>query len=125
MTDKITIYHHGSCPLCRAEIGHYRRQAGAENIAFVDVSEAIGDIEPGLTARRAMSRFHVRLPDGSLRSGAAAFAAVWATLPRWRMAARIATLPAVMAVLELGYRLSLLVRPILARGLAATTRSRH
>ena len=122
MADTITIYHDGSCPLCRAEIAHYRQQPGAEKLAFVDVSAGACEVGPGLTARQAMERFHIRLPDGSLRSGAAAFATIWTTLPRWKWAAKAAAVPGMMPILELGYRLSLLVRPVLARRLIASRR---
>ena len=120
MRDRITIYHDGSCPLCRAEIAHYRRQAGADRLAFVDASASGDDLGADLSAGQAMRRFHVRLPDGTLRSGASAFVAVWSTLPRWRWAAGVAAIPGVLPVLELGYRLSLRLRPALARGLIAT-----
>ena len=45
----------------------------------------------------------------------AAFVEVWTRLPRWRWAARIASLPGVLITLELGYRIFLPVRPILSR----------
>ena len=116
--DKLTLYHDGSCPLCRREIDHYRRQDGADGLAFVDVSRPDAAVGPGLERAAAMARFHVRMPDGSLRSGAAGFLAVWGCLPRWRWLAGLARVPGAMPVLEAGYRLSLRVRPRLARALA-------
>lgn len=113
-----TVYYDGSCPLCRAEIGHYRSLEGAEAFCFRDVSQP--DCEPAgdLTRRDAMRRFHVRAADGRLLSGAEAFAEVWRHLPRWRWAARVAALPGVLRVLEAGYRLFLPVRPYISRVLA-------
>ncbi len=61
-----------------------------------------------------MKRFHVRLPDGRLISGAQAFVAIWEELPRWRWAARLAEIPGVTMALEAFYRLFLPVRPFLA-----------
>lgn len=113
------IYFDGACPLCRTEIGHYRRQHGAEALRFVDVSdEAVGigqNLPPGLDRTRALTRFHVLRPDGRLVSGAEAFVAVWAALPRLGWLARLAHLPGMMWMLERGYRLFLPLRPTLSR----------
>ena len=109
-----TVYFDGSCPLCRAEIGYYRRNDHSGSLCFIDVSEASASIPDGLTQRRAMERFHVRSGDGVLLSGAAAFVEVWARLPRWRWAARASALPGILALLELSYRLFLPARPALA-----------
>ena len=109
-----TVYYDGSCPLCRAEIGHYRRKDQSGALCFLDVSEPTAVIPDGLTQQQAMKRFHVRTGRGTIVSGAAAFVEVWARLPGWRWAARAAALPGVLALLELGYRLFLPARPTLA-----------
>ena len=110
-----TVYFDGSCPLCQAEIGYYRRLDQAGAICFVDVS-ATGAVTPdGVTQQGAMARFHVRAADGRILSGAAAFVEVWTRLPQWRWAARVAALPGVLPVLELAYRAFLPVRPYLSR----------
>ena len=110
-----TVYYDGSCPLCRAEISHYRAQQGAAAICFVDVSKQDAPLAEGVSPQQAMARFHVRTSDGSVVSGARAFVSVWRALPRWAWAARIAALPGVTPALELGYRLFLPVRPLLSR----------
>ncbi|MFN0194088.1 MAG: thiol-disulfide oxidoreductase DCC family protein [Aestuariivirga sp.] len=109
-----TVYFDGSCPLCRAEIGHYRRKDRSGALCFIDISKSDALLPDGLTQRRAMDRFHVRAGNGQLLSGAAAFIEVWARLPRWRWAARAAALPGMLALLELSYRLFLPARPTLA-----------
>ena len=68
-----TVDFDGSCPLCRAEIGYYRRKDHSGALCFVDVSDPHALVPDGLSQRRAMERFHVRAGDGALLSGAAAF----------------------------------------------------
>ncbi|WP_456717099.1 thiol-disulfide oxidoreductase DCC family protein [Bradyrhizobium sp. USDA 4353] len=112
-----TVYYDGSCPLCRAEIGYYSRTDQAGALCFVDVSKADAETPDELTQQQAMARFHVRAADGRLLSGAAAFVEVWRRLPRWRWAARVASLPGVLTILELGYRLFLRARPFISRSI--------
>jgi predicted DCC family thiol-disulfide oxidoreductase YuxK len=111
---KSTVYFDGSCPLCRAEIGHYRGADRGAALCFVDVSKADTILPNGLTPRQAMDRFHVQAADGQMFSGAAAFVEVWRRLPRWRWAARAAALPGAIALLEWGYRLFLRFRPFIS-----------
>jgi len=112
---KSTVYFDGSCPLCRAEIGYYRRKDQAGACCFVDVSQDGAVTPEGVTRQSAMERFHVRASDGRVLSGAAAFVEVWTHLPTWRWAARAASLPGVLVALELGYRMFLPVRPVISR----------
>lgn len=112
---KPTVYFDGSCPLCQAEIEHYRRTDRAGAVCFVDVSKTSAETPEGMDRQRAMARFHVRAPDGRVLSGAAGFVEVWRSLPGWRWAARAAALPGVLPLLELGYRMFLPVRPLLSR----------
>jgi predicted DCC family thiol-disulfide oxidoreductase YuxK len=111
---KSTVYFDGSCSLCRAEIGYYRRK-DQDALCFVDISETGAAPPGGITQERAMKRFYVRASNGRVLSGAAAFVEVWTRLPRWRWAARAASLPGAIIALEWGYRLFLPVRPFISR----------
>ncbi len=111
----LTVYYDGACPLCRAEIGHYNAQKGAGAICFLDVSAPTDALPDGLTREAALSRFHVRLSDGRVASGAAGFVEIWRVLPRWRWAAQLASLPGVTFALEIAYRLFLPIRPYLSK----------
>jgi predicted DCC family thiol-disulfide oxidoreductase YuxK len=112
-----TVYFDGACPLCAAEIGVYRRAPVAPGRAprFVDVADPDCALETDLTREAALRRFHVRGPDGRLHSGAAAFVALWRTLPGWRVLARLCDGPLRLRLLEGAYRAFLTVRPILSR----------
>lgn len=110
--EKPTVFFDGACPLCQREMGFYRRQNGADAIEWIDISRCGPDqLAPGLSREAALKRFHIRRPDGSLASGAAAFAELWSRLPRFRAAGRAAGLPGVRHVLEGLYRLFLPIRP--------------
>ena len=111
---KIAVYFDGACPLCSAEIAHYARQRGAQGLTFVDAGDPENPLGCDLPREAALRRFHVRLPDGRLLSGAAAFVEIWRTLPGWRWAARLAQIPGVMAALEGAYRMFLPLRPRLS-----------
>jgi predicted DCC family thiol-disulfide oxidoreductase YuxK len=122
MGSDLTVYYDGGCPLCRAEIGHYQHCRGAERIAFVDVGRDAPQVGlgPDLDRGDALRRFHVRSADGRLVSGAAAFARLWRVLPNWRWLSRLVEvrvfgLPLVLPLAEAAYRLSLPLRPRLAR----------
>lgn len=121
----MTVYFDGSCPLCQAEIAHYRGQDGASQLSFRDVSQPGEHLAPDLVREQAMARFHVRRSDGQLVSGAAAFVSIWRLLPRWRWAARIAALPGMMALLKGAYWLFLPARPALASAFRKVEAWRH
>ena len=112
---KSTVYFDGSCSLCRAEIGYYRREDQDSALCFVDISDTGAMPPEGITQEHAMKRFHVQAGDGRVLSGAAAFVEVWAQLPRWRWAASAASLPGALIALEWGYRSFLPVRPFISR----------
>lgn len=112
--DTLTVLYDGSCPLCRREISHLRglaQQAPASRLCFADVASE--QIDPALAADRArlLARFHVERSDGTRLDGAAAFVAMWARLPGWRWLARLAQVPGMLVMLELAYRLFLMLRP--------------
>lgn len=117
----LTVYYDGACPLCRAEIGHYRGQDGADALCFRDVSASTGDLPEGVSREQALARFHVRRADGGVVSGALAFIEIWKLLPRWRWAARIAGLPGVALLMEGAYRLFLPIRPCLSKAFGKLT----
>lgn len=112
---QLTVYYDGGCPLCRAEIAHYRRRDAAGRVAFVDLTEPHAETGADLSCAAALARFHVREADGRLISGAAAFVRLWRELPGWRWAAMLASVPGMVWLMERAYRAFLPVRPRLSR----------
>lgn len=102
MTDDIRVLYNETCPICRFEIGAYRREAEAAGAAIgFEGLEAATDW--GLTPDAAARRLHVAEGSGRIVSGLAAFRLIWARLPRWRWAARVAGWPVVEPVLAFLY----------------------
>jgi predicted DCC family thiol-disulfide oxidoreductase YuxK len=108
---KPTLYYDGGCPVCSREIAMYQRQAGADQVAWVDVSRCdAAELGEGLSREAAMARLHLRAPDGSLVSGAAAFTGLWRTLPSWAWLGRLLGSRATLWLLDAAYRFFLVVR---------------
>jgi predicted DCC family thiol-disulfide oxidoreductase YuxK len=101
----LRVFYDGGCPVCSREIAFYRARPGADGFEWIDVvnspAQALG---PGLSREKALARMHVRLADGTLLCGAAAFAAMWRRMPGFRMLGVLISLPPFGALAELGYR---------------------
>lgn len=112
----LTVFHDGSCALCRREIAIAQNMTVGRDVAFIDVSNRAGEaVAPGLDADAAMRRFHVRRADGTLLSGAAAFVELWSTSPRLAWLKHLTRWPFVMRTLDTVYSGILVIRPPLSR----------
>lgn len=109
------VYFDGACALCSLEIKHYASLDRSNRLCFVDVSDHTADPGEDLSLDAARSQFHIRLPDGTLLSGARAFIAVWHLVPGWRRIAPLTTFPGFPNFLEGVYLLFLSIRPALSR----------
>lgn len=116
-SEPVTVYYDGACPLCVAEMAHYRRQDREGRLRLIDVSQGDAALPSGLSRQAALARLHVVDSEGRLRSGAAAFAALWRAVPAWVWLGRIAQTRLAGSLLEGLYRLFLPVRPVVS-GLA-------
>ena len=110
----LTVMYDGACPLCRREIGLYQSLTPLQPVVWLDVSDTAGTMGAADQARY-MARFHVRQKDGKLLSGAAAFVALWLTMPGWRWLGKLGRLPGITPMLEVMYRGFLHLRPHLQR----------
>lgn len=112
-----TVFFDGACPLCRREIALYQGAAPASPVEWVDVSR-FGEgaaRDTGQSCGALMARFHVRTPDGVVRSGAAAFISLWLLYPGWRWLGKFGRLPGMERLLELLYLGFLRLRPSIQR----------
>ncbi len=82
-------------------------------IQFIDVTQASDQACP-IDRADLLARFHAQ-ENGTLLSGAAAFAAMWRAIPLLRPFGLAARIPGVLTLLDHGYRAFLRVRPRLQR----------
>lgn len=108
----LTVWFDGDCPLCRREIAAMRRLDRKGAITFLDVTsdETSCPIDRGAL----LARFHAR-ENGTLLSGAAAFAAMWRAIPVLRPLGLAARNRHAGAALEWLYVRFLRYRPVLQR----------
>jgi predicted DCC family thiol-disulfide oxidoreductase YuxK len=100
----VRILYNDACPVCRAEIAHYRARATATGapLDFEDLNTA--DLQGWrMTADQAMRRMHARHADGSIVSGVEAFTLIWERLPGYRWLATCIRLPVIRGLAEIAY----------------------
>jgi predicted DCC family thiol-disulfide oxidoreductase YuxK len=109
---KVVIWYDGDCSLCQREIALMRRLDKRSAISFVDVADQLS-ICP-IDRAALLARFHA-LEDGKLLSGAAAFAAMWRTIPMLRPIGLLARNSILLKALDYLYTIFLRFRPRLQR----------
>ena len=114
LSEKLTVFFDGSCPLCRREIDFYKTLDVADSIYWADISQELqSEVVPGLSKCDAMRRFHVMTQDGTLVSGAEGFVALWSALPRFQFLGSLGRFRSLMWLAEYGYIVFLKMRPSL------------
>jgi predicted DCC family thiol-disulfide oxidoreductase YuxK len=105
---EITVWFDGGCPLCIREIALMRRLDRRGAITFIDAAD-VQSVCP-INRGELLARFHA-LEDGKLLSGAAAFAAMWRSIPLLRPIGLLAKNRLILFVLEKLYVQFLRIRP--------------
>lgn len=108
-TPPIRILYNDTCPICAREMGVYARADGADRMQFCALNTAASF---GLDTDTAARRLHV-VQDGKLIAGIDAFIAIWAALPKWAWAARVARLPVIRPAMGAVY--DYILAPIIYR----------
>ena len=117
---KLKVFYDGLCKVCSAEIAHYQKQQGSENIEFIDICSGYFNASAeGLNPIEAHKVMHVRRTDGSMAIRVDAFIEIWKVLPKFKWLARLAQKPLVRFGLDAGYNLFSQIRPWLPRKQAA------
>jgi predicted DCC family thiol-disulfide oxidoreductase YuxK len=106
----VTVWFDGNCPLCLREIALMRRLDKRGAITFLDLTEE--SISCPVNRTEMLARFHAS-EDGVVLSGAAAFAAMWRSIPVLRPLGLLARNRHVLRLLENLYLRFLRIRPAL------------
>ncbi|MES2781705.1 MAG: DUF393 domain-containing protein [Pseudomonadota bacterium] len=109
---KVIVWYDGACPLCIREIAFMRRLDWRRAIDFLDIAPA--DAVCPLDRQLMLARFHAS-EDGSILSGAAAFAAMWRAIPLLKPLGFLARNAVILDILERLYLRFLKVRPRLQK----------
>ena len=106
-TCETVTYYNGACPVCRAGIAQTRRQAeakGADGMAWIDVSEDPGVLDPlGLQLDPVKKRLHVLDADGNMQIGVDAAITLWRAIPGQGWKARVVSTPGIYHLGRLWY----------------------
>ena len=104
----LQVFYDGQCPLCKREVGHYRKRDRYGRIEWVDIArEGFEAGAYGLEAGRVQQVMHVRTAEGQVFTEVGAFVKIWEALPagvmttplRWLM-----KLPGMMWLAGFAYR---------------------
>lgn len=113
-----TVFYDGACPLCSREIGFYKNRSSLSDLDWVDVSAcAETDVPQGLTRDELLARFHVRLSDGTLRSGPKGFGEIWVRMKGFSLLGKLLQINGLQPLLEWLYRGFLVVRSLIIKRL--------
>lgn len=108
MKTRLTVWYDAACPLCRREIAAMRWLDWRKRIDFIDATDPAATCP--INRKDLLDRFHA-MEQGTLLSGASAFAAMWRATPLLWPLGMVARLPGMMRLLERAYRAFLRVRP--------------
>jgi predicted DCC family thiol-disulfide oxidoreductase YuxK len=91
------------CPICNAEICHYRKYAEANGIELY--FDKLGDTDLslyGVSKDQGAKRLHI-ISDGKVIHGLPAFRKLWTQMPRYKLLAIVTNLPIVREIAGLIY----------------------
>jgi predicted DCC family thiol-disulfide oxidoreductase YuxK len=112
----LTVYYDELCVLCSAEINHYKKQRGSEQITFVDITaDSFDAAKEGINPFEAHKIMHAKNKDGKILTKIDSFVAIWALLPKYRWLYNLAQWKVVRFFMDIGYIIFAALRPYLPR----------
>lgn len=113
---QLTVYYDELCVLCSAEIHHYKKQIGSDQIHFVDITSNSFDAKAeGIDPYQAHKIMHAKNNEGRVLTKIDSFVAIWKLLPKYRWLYNLSQIRFVRFFMDVGYILFATVRPWLPR----------
>lgn len=101
----IIVLFDDGCPLCTAEINHYRKLVVHHPVDWVGINENIQMVEDlGYTREEVLKRLHVIKSDGVVVTGAIAFVSLWRALKFYRVLGFVVRKLGLVPILEFFYK---------------------
>ncbi len=98
------VFYDDACPMCSKEIDHYRKLETCHPIQWVPIhldEEMLNKF--GFEKQELLKVFHVVKEDGTVLTGAAAFATLWHSTKRYRFAGTLAYRLHLIPIMDIFY----------------------
>ena len=100
----IKVFYDGKCGLCSKEISYYQKISPGGTFEWIDITRNKDlALEEGFTYENSLKLLHVKDEKNELKIGVDAFIVIWSALPKFKILAKIATLPIVSWILQKAY----------------------
>ncbi|MFK7795304.1 MAG: thiol-disulfide oxidoreductase DCC family protein [Gammaproteobacteria bacterium] len=104
-TNPHIVFYDDACPLCDAEIEHYKKLKPLHDIHWLGINSSWDDIQHyGFSKETLLRRIHAVHSDGTIVTGAAAFALIWNSLKYYRVLGFVVTKFKLIALLDFFYK---------------------
>ncbi len=99
------IFYDDLCPMCNAEISHYKKLTHLHPIDWIAISTSEDVINShGLNKELVLKRIHAINSDGEVVSGAAVFSLIWNSLKPYRFMGRMIETLHLIPLLDFFYK---------------------
>lgn len=99
------VFYDDACPMCNAEIEHYKKLKTLHSIQWLGIHSSWDEIKHyGLTKETLLRRIHAVKSDGEIVSGAAAFVLIWDSLKYYSILGQIVTTCRLLPILDWIYK---------------------
>lgn len=113
---QLTVYYDELCVLCSAEIHHYKKQTGSDQISFIDItSDSFDASKEGIDPYQAHKIMHAKTNQGKILTKIDSFVAIWEILPKYHWLFRISQIRWIRFLMDIGYIIFATIRPYLPR----------